>query len=207
MSAAVKICGITDRPALAAATEAGADWIGLVFFPPSPRFLIPEAASVLLAAGPHPDPVGLFVRPSLDEIAEVLARVKLAALQVYGDAAHVAALRARFGLPVWRAVGVSAPADAPAEAAGADRLVLEAKPPPGAKRPGGNAQRLDWSLLEGWRPPAPWMLAGGLDPANVGAAIRATGAPAVDVSSGVETAPGRKDPGLIRAFVAAARAA
>jgi len=98
-------------------------------------------------------------------------------------------------------------ADLPAEAGAADRFVLEAKPPAAATRPGGNATAFDWSLLRGWRAPAPWLLAGGLTPATVAAAIRATGAAAVDVSSGVEQAPGVKDPALIRAFIAAARAA
>ena len=207
MSIAVKICGITDPVALEAASAAGADWIGLVFFPPSPRFLTADAASSLLAGRPHPEPVGLFVDPVPDDIARVLDRVPLAALQIYGPASDAARLRARFGLPVWHALGVSARADLPAGAGGANRLVLEAKSPAEATRPGGNARRFDWSILAGWQPPGPWMLAGGLDPANVAEAIRLTGAQSVDVSSGVEHAPGRKDPALIRAFVAAARAA
>ena len=110
-------------------------------------------------------------------------------------------------MPVWRAVGIAARADLPATAEGIDGLVIEPKPPPGATRPGGNAVALDWSLTAGWRAPAPWLLAGGLTVANVGAAIRASGAAAVDVSSGVERARGVKDAGLIAAFVAAARAA
>jgi phosphoribosylanthranilate isomerase len=207
MSVAVKICGITDAAALEAASEAGADWIGLVFFPPSPRFLTADAAASLLAGRSHPASVGLFVDPVPEEIARVLDREPLSALQVYGASVDAALLRARFGLPVWRAFGVSARADLPAGAGGAARLVLEAKPPAEATRPGGNARQFDWSLLAGWQPPGPWMLAGGLDAANVAEAIRRTGAGAVDVSSGVEHAPGRKDPALIRAFVAAARAA
>ena len=109
-------------------------------------------------------------------------------------------------MPVWRAVGVATHADLPCET-GADRLLIEAKPPADATRPGGNAIALDWCLLSGWPAPVPWLLAGGLTPANVAAAIRASGAPGVDVSSGVERSPGVKDPALIRAFVAAARAA
>ena len=207
MSVAVKICGITDRAALEAASEAGADWIGLVFFPPSPRFLTAEATASLLAGRAHPAPVGLFVEPTPADIAAVLDRVDLAALQIYGRAADAAMLRSRFGLPVWRAVGVGAAADLPSEADGADRLVLEAKPPEAASRPGGNARRFDWSVLAGRQPSYPWMLAGGLDCGNVAEAIRVAGAPAVDVSSGVEDAPGRKNPALIRAFIAAARTA
>ncbi len=207
MSVGVKICGITDGAALDAASEAGADWIGLVFFPPSPRFLTAAAASALLAGHAHPAPVGLFVEPDPEDIASVLDCVQLAALQVYGRSADPAMLRTRFGLPVWRAVGVGSAGGLPSAADGADRLVLEAKPPAGASRPGGNARRFDWSVLAGWRPPCRWMLAGGLDPGNVAEAIRLTGAQAVDVSSGVEDAPGRKNPALIRDFIAAARAA
>jgi phosphoribosylanthranilate isomerase len=132
--------------------------------------------------------------------------VRLDVLQVYDGRERCAALRARFGLPVWRAVGVAAAADLPAAAEGVDGFVIEARPPEGATRPGGNAAAFDWSILRGWRAPLPWLLAGGLTPANVAEAIRATGAPAVDVSSGVERESGKKDPELIRAFVAAARA-
>jgi phosphoribosylanthranilate isomerase len=116
-------------------------------------------------------------------------------------------LRARFGVPVWRAVGVAGQGDLPAGADGADGFVVEPKPPRGATRPGGNAVALDWSMLAGWRAPAPWLLAGGLSPDNVAEAIAASGAAAVDVSSGVESRPGVKDAALIRAFVAAARGA
>jgi phosphoribosylanthranilate isomerase len=202
----VKICGVRDPGALDAAAEAGADWVGFVFFPPSPRHLTPAQAAALAAHAPHGlGRVGLLVEPTDADVEAVLGAVALDALQVYGSAARVAALRARFGLPVWHAVGVSTVADLPAEARGADRLVLEARPPEDATRPGGNAARFDWSLLRGWTPPAPWLLAGGLTPENVAGAIRDTGARAVDVSSGVEVARGVKDAGLIRAFVAQAR--
>jgi phosphoribosylanthranilate isomerase len=148
----------------------------------------------------------LFVNPTEAEVAAVLALTRLDALQVYGTY-DIAALKARFGLPVWRAGGVSGPGDLPVDCGGADLLLMEAKAPAGATRPGGNAVTFDWSLLRGWAAPCPWMLAGGLHPGNVAAAIRATGAGAVDVSSGVESASGVKDAGLIRAFVAAARGA
>ncbi len=200
----VKICGITDTAALAAAAEAGADWVGFVFYPPSPRALTPSAAAAISAAVPGgPARVGLFVAPSDAAIRSVLAALPLDALQVYADIDRVAALCARFGLPVWQAVGVATQADLPRAAA--DRLVIEAKPPPGATRPGGNAVAIDWAMLAGWTAPAPWLLAGGLTPDNVAAAIAASGAAAVDVSSGVERQRGVKDPALIRAFIRAAR--
>ena len=207
MSVLVKICGLNSPIAFDAALGAAADFLGFVFFPRSPRFVTPAQAAALSArVTGGPLRVGLFVDPTQAIIAEALAVLHLDALQLYGKF-DVAALRAHFGLPIWRAVGVAAAADLPRDPAGADRLLIEAKAPPGATRPGGNAQTFDWSLLRAWQPPCPWMLAGGLDPTNVAAAIRATRTPAVDVSSGVESAPGVKDPALIRAFIAAARAA
>jgi phosphoribosylanthranilate isomerase len=204
----VKICGINDPVAFDTAVEAGADWVGFVFFPPSPRYVTAATAAALSArcAG-GPPRVGLFVEPTEAAIAGVLREVHLDVLQIYGALSDLAAIRVRFGLEVWRAVGVTSMADLPARAPGVDRLVLEAKPPAGADRPGGNATVFDWAVLRGWDPPAPWMLAGGLNPDNVAAAVRQTGAVAVDVSSGVETLKGVKDPARIRAFVAAARGA
>jgi phosphoribosylanthranilate isomerase len=203
---AVKICGINDPDAFDTAVEAGADWIGFNFFPPSPRFVTPQAAAGLSArATGGPPRVGLFVEPTEAAIAQVLETIELDALQIYGALDHLAAIKARFGLPIWRPIGISGPADLPTTALGADRLLLEAKPPQGSDRPGGNATTFDWSVLHGWPAPAPWVLAGGLTPDNVAAAIRATGAEAVDVSSGVESRKGVKDPALIRAFIAAAK--
>lgn len=205
----VKICGINSAAALAVATDGGADYVGFVFFPPSPRCVTPQAAAAIRATRRDAPPaVGLFVKPDADEIAAVLADMPLDVLQIYGDAAVARAIRARFGLPVWLARGVSAPAelDLATEAAqGLDGMVIESKPPPGATRPGGNATALDWSLLAGWTPALPWLLGGGLTPENVGAAIAQSGATGVDVSSGVESAPGVKDPALIRAFINASR--
>jgi phosphoribosylanthranilate isomerase len=204
----VKICGVNDVAAFDTAVAAGADFIGLNFFRASPRHVTPAQAAALSARHQGgPQRVGLFVAPEDHEVAAALAEIRLDALQLYVPAERAAELRARFRVPVWRAVGVSARADLPRDAAGADRLLIEAKPPANASRPGGNAVMVDWSLLSGWTAPCPWMLAGGLTPDNVAAAIRATAAPAVDVSSGVERAPGVKDPALIRAFVAAARTA
>ncbi|HET8997303.1 MAG TPA: phosphoribosylanthranilate isomerase [Acetobacteraceae bacterium] len=203
----VKICGINSAEACDAAVQAGADWIGFVFFPPSPRYVTAAQAAALAARHPDGPPrVGLFVDPTPEMVAAVLAEVRLDVLQLYGQM-DLPALRARFGLPVWRAMGIERAADLPVDAVGADALVLEAKPPPDATRPGGNATRFDWSLLRGWHAPAPWVLAGGLTPDNVAEAIRATGAHAVDVSSGVERSRGVKDPALIRRFVTNARSA
>jgi phosphoribosylanthranilate isomerase len=203
----VKVCGINDPIAFNAAVEAGADWVGFVFFPPSPRYVTPLTAATLsgrISGGPPR--VGLFVDPTEAAIAHVLEIVKLDILQLYG-AADLAAIKARFGLPIWRSIGISNAADLPADQVEADRLLLEPKPPAEADRPGGNARTFDWSVLRGWAAPAPWVLAGGLTPDNVAGAIRATGASAVDVSSGVESRKGVKDAGLIRAFIAAAKSA
>lgn len=203
----VKICGINDALGFDAACEAGADWIGFVFFPRSPRHVTPAVAASLHArtAG-GPARVGLFVDPADGEVAAALAALPLDALQLYAPPARVAALRKKFALPVWRAVGVACVHDLPEGAEAADALVIEPRPEADATRPGGNATSLDWSMLQGWHPRQPWLLAGGLTPENVAAAIAASSARAVDVSSGVESAPGVKDAGLIAAFIAAARA-
>lgn len=203
----VKICGVNSASALEAASEAGADWVGFVFFARSPRALTPAQAEALWATRPAnaPPPVGLFVQPSDAQIAAALSVVPLAALQIYAPLERALELGARFASPVWHACGVTTPTELPVAAHGLDALVVEPKPPPGADRPGGNGVALDWAMLAGWQAPVPWLLAGGLTPATVATAIAASGATAVDVSSGVESAPGIKDAALIRAFVAAAR--
>ncbi|MHB1302538.1 MAG: phosphoribosylanthranilate isomerase [Acidiphilium sp.] len=202
--ARVKICGIDSRASYLAAVEAGADWVGFVFFPRSPRYLTIEAAREIGADGAVPR-VGLFVAPEPAAIAEVLAKVPLDILQLYAPAETCRAIRARFGLKVWRAVGVAIAADLPHDDEGLDGFVIEAKQPRQSDRPGGNATSFDWTIVKGWAAPALWLLAGGLTPANVAEAVRASGAVAVDVSSGVETAPGRKSPELIRSFIEAAK--
>ena len=204
----VKICGVRDAATVDVVAEAAARWVGFVFFPPSPRAITAEQAAPLAVRHPGgPLPAGLFVDPTDDEIAAVLRIVPLAVLQVHAGLERAAAIQARFGVPVWHAVGVETAADLPAVAPGVGGLLLDHKAPAGASRPGGNARRFDWGLLQRWAAPCPWVLAGGLTPGNVAEAIRATGAAAVDVSSGVESAPGVKDPALIRAFIAAAHGA
>lgn len=206
MTVRVKICGVNDAAAFDAAAEAGADWVGFVFFPPSPRAVTPaQAAAISGRDEGGPLRVGLLVGAAIDEIASALAAVRLDAVQLYGASPPASLLRDRFGIQVWRAAGVATRADLPDAEADADALVIEPRPPPGATRPGGNAVTLDWSLLAGWAAPLPWLLGGGLTPDNVADAFALSGAAAVDVSSGVETAPGRKDPALIRRFIQAAR--
>lgn len=202
----VKICGINSAAAMDAVVESGADWLGFVFFPRSPRYVTPQQAFALSArqAG-GPLRVGLFVAPEDEDIARTLDVVALDVLQLYAPAPRVAELRNRFGLPVWRGVGVSQGSDLPNDAQGADTLLIEAKAPKDATRPGGNAIRFDWAILDGWRPGFDWVLAGGLTLANLAEAVARSGAPAVDLSSGVESAPGVKDPALIRDFVHAAK--
>jgi phosphoribosylanthranilate isomerase len=202
----VKICGVNSEAAFDAACEVGADWLGFVFFPGSPRCVTPEAASRLSARMKGgPSRVGLFVDPSASAIEQTLSRVHLDILQIYLRSPPSADIERQFPQQVWRPFGVSAPEDLPSDAKGADKLVIEARPPAGAKRPGGNATSFDWSIMRGWKPPAPWILAGGLTPHNVAYAIRETGALAVDVSSGVEVSVGVKDANLIKAFVLAAK--
>ena len=206
MTTRIKICGINSSEALDAAVDAGADYVGFVFFPRSPRAVTPAQAAALSGGRPGgPARVGLFVDPTDDDVAAALAKIALDVLQIYGAPGRAAALRARFGVAAWAAVGVGSASDLLATAPGVDGLLIEAKAPPDAAQPGGNARLFDWSILRGWNAPMPWMLAGGLTPDNVADAIRISGALAVDVSSGVERSRGVKDPALIRAFVGNAR--
>jgi len=213
MNTRVKICGINSPGALAAAAAAGADDVGFVFFAASPRGVTPAQAAAISAGLPGgPLRVGLFVDPDDATLAATLAEVPLDVLQLHGEESpvRVAEIRARFGLPVMKAIGIAGAGDLaqiPRYAAVADRLLLDAKAPPGAELPGGNAAPFDWGLVRGVAVGRPWLLAGGLTPANVAQAIAASGAEGVDVSSGVEQARGVKDPARIAAFVAAARAA
>lgn len=212
MSIRVKICGLTQAPHVAAAIAAGASYVGFVFFARSPRHLGLEAARALaLEVPPGVARVALVVNPTDAELAAILQVVPVDMLQLHGSEspARVAEVRARHGLPVMKAVGVAEADDLSALGAYeavADQILVDAKAPRGAPLPGGNGLAFDWRLIAGreWR--RPWMLAGGLTPDNVAQAVRLTGARQVDVSSGVESAPGIKDTGRIAAFIAAARA-
>lgn len=204
----IKICGLTDHDAVAAAVEGGATHLGFVFFARSPRAVEPwEAADLCDGLPEDVDVVGLFVDPTDDEINAVMQQVRLTLLQLHGSESpeRVEAVRQEFGMPVMKAIGVSGPDDLEAAKAYlgvADMLLFDAKPPKDSDRPGGNATAFDWSLMTGWTDrETPWLLAGGLTPATVAEALRASGAPGVDVSSGVERAPGDKDPALIAAFL------
>ncbi len=209
----VKICGIKDAAALDAARRAGADMVGFVFFPPSPRAVTANQAGVLARSYTvGPKRVGLFVDPDDTTLAAALAEVPLDILQLHGEEspARAGEIRARFGKPVMKALGIGSKADLARLADYADQVdyfLLDARPPPGSALPGGTALAFDWALMKNETPPRPWLLAGGLTPANVAEAIAASGAPGVDVSSGVERARGIKDPAAIAAFVAAAKGA
>lgn len=205
----VKICGITNEEAMEAAVSFGAAYVGLVFFPPSPRAVTPERAAELTEFLPEDiEKVGLFVNPDDRLLDAVLTHTRLDIIQLHGTESpeRLDAIRLEFGLPVMKAVPISTAADlASAEHffAAADSLLFDAKPPADATRPGGNAESFDWSLMAGRKWPLPWMLAGGLTPENVAEAVRVTGARAVDVSSGVEDAAGVKNPLKIKAFLEA----
>jgi len=207
---AIKICGIRQPETLDAAIAARADHAGFVFYEPSPRNLAPrDAAALGVRAEGRIGRVGLFVDAGDPLIAEAVTAARLDALQLHGHETpeRAAQLRARFGLPVWKAIPVASAADVERAAAyvgAADLVLFDAKTPKGTL-PGGMGVAFDWTLLAGWRDRAPWGLAGGLSPANVAEAVRLTGAPLVDTSSGVESAPGIKDTALIAAFCSAAR--
>ncbi|WP_212524798.1 phosphoribosylanthranilate isomerase [Actibacterium sp. MT2.3-13A] len=209
----VKICGLRDAASIAAAVAAGAAYVGFVFFPKSPRAVTPDEARALAAeVPPGVAKVALVVDADDATLDGIVGEVPLDMLQLHGSEtpARVAEIRARYGLPVMKAVGIAEEADLPKLAEFgrvADQILVDAKPPKGAALPGGNAIAFDWRLIANRRWPVPWMLAGGLTPENVALAIRMTGAKQVDVSSGVESAPGVKDADLIRAFIAAARRA
>ncbi len=202
----VKICGVNAPAAFDAVVAAEADYLGFVFFPPSPRFVTAGQAAALSArARGGPQRVGLFVNPTLAEVAAVLAEIHLDVLQVHASADMAAELKQHFSIEVWRSLGVATEAEFPCPSEAVDGYVVEAKPPPGATRPGGNAVTADWGLLARWAAPRFWLLAGGLTPENVAGALAKTGAPGADVSSGVEIAPGIKSPELIARFVKAVR--
>ena len=211
MGVEVKICGLMDEDAVAAAVEGGADYLGVVFFPPSPRNMEPEEAAEILDGVPEDIiKVGLFVDPEDGFLFNVLQHVRLDLLQFHGKETpeRIAQIRMETGLPVMKACPIAGPEDienAKAYETVADKLLFDAKPPKEASRPGGNALAFDWKLLNDAVFSLPWMLAGGIDASNVLEAISTSGAKGVDVSSGVESAPGEKDPKLIRTFLKTAK--
>lgn len=210
MAVAVKVCGLTDAEAVAAAVGGGARYLGFVFYPPSPRALsVERAAALAAAAGDGVAKVGVFVAPEDALLDQVLARVALDHLQLHGvTPERIAEIRAHTGRRMIGVIPVAVAEDLaplPGYAAVADLLLFDAKPPPAPGwLPGGNALSFDWRLLAGLEVPCPWLLAGGLDEANLGDAVRRSGARAVDVSSGVESRPGRKDSAKLRRFLALA---
>ncbi len=209
----VKICGLRTAADVQAVAAAGAAYAGFVFFARSPRNVtIAQARLLALAAPTGLAKVALVVDADDLALDAIVEGVPLDMLQLHGHEtpARVAAVRARYGLPVMKAVGVADEGDLAGlmeMSLAADQLLIDAKPPRGADVPGGNGLAFDWRLLVGRKWLRPWMLAGGLTPDNVAEAVRLTGARQVDVSSGVESAPGVKDHAAIAAFVAAAGAA
>ena len=211
MAVKVKICGVRAPAVVEAAAEAGADFIGLVLFPKSPRYVELEEARVLAAiARGKIGTVAVLVDPDDELVDGVLSRVRPDFLQLHGSETpeRVAAIKARTGLKVMKAISISEAADvaeASAYASSADYILFDTKAGAGATLPGGNGAAFDWLALKGFK--APFALSGGLTPDTVGEAIRLTGAALVDVSSGVERAPGEKDLSLVRRFIQAARSA
>lgn len=210
---AVKICGLTNPQTVACAVDAGARYLGFVIFPRSPRHLSPSEVAALVRDVPDGvAKVALIVDATDDALDALLAVAPIDLLQLHGHESpeRVAAIKARYGLPVMKAVGVADAADLDvldSYMAVADQILLDTKPPKDADLPGGNGLAFDWRLIEGRDWPKPWMLAGGLTADTVADAIRLTGARQVDVSSGVESAPGQKDPARIKAFIQAAQSA
>lgn len=202
----VKICGLTTEKDVVAAADAGATYVGFVFFSASPRNItIEQASNVILATPVGVAKVGLFVNPSDRELEATLLQVPLDFLQLHGDETpkRVREIRERFGLPVIKSVGISTQQDVmqiSAFEAFADQILCDAKPKPGAAIPGGAGTVFEWRLMAGRNWIRPWLLAGGLTPENVAKAIRESGACQVDVSSGVESKRGVKAPEKIRAF-------
>jgi len=213
MSVLIKICGLSTPETLDVALDAGAEAVGFVFFPPSPRHLGFEAARALGArVRGRARKVALSVDADDDWLAASIEALKPDMLQLHGRETpdRVVVVRTRFGLPVIKALPIAERADlAPMRvyAKVADCLLFDARAPREATRPGGLGMSFDWGLLQNVDPEVPFMLSGGLDPNNVAEALRITQAPGVDVSSGVERAPGEKDPDKIRAFIRTARAA
>lgn len=210
MPVSAKICGLSTTATLDAALAGGASHVGFVFFPRSPRNLSFDQAAALAARGPdHVARVGVFVDPDDQTIARAAQAARLSAIQLHRTAPdRVAHLRRSVSLETWAAIAIKVRADldhARDYVGAADRLLFDAKTPADAALPGGMGVRFDWSLMNGFRPPLPWALSGGLDAANVAEAVERTGATLVDTSSGVEEAPGVKSVDKIAAFLQSVR--
>ncbi|MGH6925462.1 MAG: phosphoribosylanthranilate isomerase [Propylenella sp.] len=209
MPTEVKICGLSEEESVDAALQAGADFVGFMLFPPSPRNVSLERAAALAARARGRAKIVAVTVDGDDTLFRGIAEtLRPDILQLHGKETpeRVSAIRAAFGISVMKVFGVATRNDLSAYADySTDRLLLDAKPPKDATRPGGHGVAFDWTILAGFAPSVPWFLSGGLDPKNVATALRATRAPGVDVSSGVESAPGKKDLGRIDAFVRAVR--
>ncbi len=213
MSVEVKICGLSTPETMTAAVEAGADFVGAVFFPPSPRSVTPEQAGELLApVGARAVKVGLLVDADDAFIEQVLRAAPLDLLQLHGSESveRVAAIRTGFGVPVMKVIKIRGAEDVARVEdfiEVSDRILFDAAPPADMENPlpGGNAVSFDWTCLKGRSWPKPWMLAGGLTVENLERAVELSGASALDVSSGVEDRPGVKNPDKIRAFLRRAK--
>lgn len=208
----VKICGIREAMHAHAAAMHGAKWLGFVLFPPSPRNLTIEAATKLTVQLPlGPKRVGVFVDANDALLESAVNTLSLDAVQLHGEETpeDAARIKAKLGVRIIKAIAVNSEADiqkADAFLPFVDHILFDAKPPKGAMLPGGNAVSFPWQILAGKKLPFKWMLAGGLTPENVARAIAASGATALDISSGVETAPGKKSSALIQAFLSAVKA-
>lgn len=207
----VKICGLKEAERIEQACALGADYVGFVFFPPSRRYVTPEQAAVLAGhVSGDVETVGLFVNPDDHLIETTLLSVPLDIIQLHGEESpkRVAEIGLRFGVRTLKALPVAVQEDLdvlPAYLDAADMILFDAKPVPGAALPGGNGLPFDWQLLDHLKIDRPWLLAGGLTVDNLTTALTATGAPGLDVSSGVETSPGVKDPAKLAAFIAKAK--
>lgn len=213
MTLTVKICGLSEALSLDAALDAGADMVGFVFFAPSPRNVaFAMARSLSARVERRARKVALTVDADDATLAAIIEALDPDVLQLHGreSPARVSSVRARFGLPVMRAIAIVDASDLAQIAAfdeSADQLLFDARAPADGTRPGGNGAPFDWRIVRDVQPRRPWLLAGGLTGDNVAEAINVTNAPGLDVSSGVESAPGRKDPAMIADFIARARAA
>ncbi|MCH2077845.1 MAG: phosphoribosylanthranilate isomerase [Rhodobacteraceae bacterium] len=210
MSVKMKFCGLTRPEDIRAAATAGAAYIGFNFFPKSPRYVTPAEAAALAPLAGDMVKVALVVNPDDALLDELTSTVPLDMIQLHGSESveRVAEAKVRTGLPVMKVLGVAGAEDVARIAeyeAVADQILVDAKPPKNAVLPGGNGVTFDWRLLDGRAWSKPWMLAGGLTSANVAEAVRLTGADQVDLASGIESAPGVKDAGLMEAFAAALR--